>query len=125
MNTISGAQIGQMTKLASAALRTLSERNQMLEAEASELRTKVAHFERQAHAEKIAKQMHNKGIDPSTSIEEKIASLVQRDNLSVVEEAVSMSSPQMKIASIVDGGVSADGAEGAAEANFAASLASF
>lgn len=125
MNKISSAQIGQMTKLASAALRTLSERNQSLEAETNELRVKVASYERRAHAEKIASQMHAKGIDPSTSLEEKVASLIQRDNLEVVEEAVSMSSPQMKVASIVDGGVIVDGTDGAAEANFAASLASF
>lgn len=125
MNKISGVQIGQMTKLASVALRALNERNQTLEAEASELRTKVAHYERQAHAEKIAKLMDSKGIEPGMSIEEKVASLLKRDNLEVVEEAVSMSSPQMKIASIVDGGVSVDGMEGAAELGFAAALSSF
>lgn len=124
MDKISSAQIGQMTKLASTALRALSERNQSLEAEAQSLREKVAHFEKHAQAEKIAKQMHAKGIDPSTSLEEKVASLIDRENLNVVEEAVAMASPQMKVASIVDGGVHVDGAEGAAESNFAAALAS-
>lgn len=124
MNKISSAEIGQMTKLASAALRTLNERNQSLEAENTELREKVAHYNRKTHAEKIAHQMHEKGIDPSTSVQEKVANLLQRSDLAVVEEAVSMSSPQMKVASVVDGGVAVDGTEGAAEANFAASIAS-
>lgn len=124
MDKISAAEVGQMTKLAASALRALSGRNQELESENGELKAKLASYEREKHAEKIAMMMESKGIEPTVSKEEKIAKLLERDDLRVVEEAVTMSSPQMKIASVNEDGVTIEGGvDGSAEAAFAAGLA--
>ena len=124
MNKVSSAQAGQMTKLAASALRAFSEENHSLKAENQDLKTKVAHFERKEHAEKIASMMEDKGLNPELSYEEKVASILKRDDLRVLEEAVSMSTPQMKIAGINDNEVVVEGGvHGQAEASFAAGLA--
>ncbi len=124
MDKISEAEVGQMTKLAATALRALSGENQELRAENGALKAKVASFERKEHAERVAKQMEVKGIDPDASFEEKVAGLLKREDLRVVEEAVNMSSPQMKVAGVRDGHVTVEGGvDGAAEASFAAALA--
>ena len=119
-NKISGVQVGQMMKLAAENLRGLSEENQ-------ELRTKLASYEKKDRVESLATIMEEKGLEPELSYEEKVAGLLTRDDLDVVEEAVGMSAPQMKLASVhddsrieVEGGV--EGSQ--AESNFAANLAS-
>ena len=123
MRKISGVEVGQMLKLAADNLRTLSGENQ-------ELKEKLAFFEKKERAEKIATAMEDKGIEPEASFEEKVAGLLKRDDLEVVESAVGMSAPQMKLASVHDEGtIEVEGGEhdddgGAAQANFAAGLAS-
>jgi len=129
MQKVSAAQAGQMMKLAAENLRALSEENSGLKSENDELKTKVASFERQEHAQKIAKEMENKGIEPELSLDEKVAGLLKRENLDVIEEAVGMSAPQMKVASVHDdanpiGNMEGDHHGDSATANFAASLAS-
>lgn len=130
MNKVSAAQASQMMKLAAENLRALSEDNVGLRTENDELKTKVASFEKRERAEKIAKTMEDKGLESELSFEEKVAGLLKRDNLDVVEEAVGMSAPQMKIASVHEDGsasiISTDGDihGSSAEQNFAASLAS-
>ena len=93
MIKMSNAQAGQIVKLAAENLRALSEENQ-------ELKSKLAAFEKKAHAEKIASAMEEKGLEPELSYTEKVAGLLQREDLTVVEEAVGMSAPQMKLASV-------------------------
>jgi len=121
MNKTAQAQAGQMMKLAAENLRALSEENQ-------ELKTKVSHYEKKARVEKIASSMEAKGLEPELSMEDKIAGLLKRDDLSVVEEAISMSAPQMKLASVHDGdmrvAVEGDDTGGSAQDAFAANLAS-
>lgn len=121
MNKLSNAQAGQMMKVAAENLRALSEENQ-------ELKTKVSHYEKKDRAEKIASQMEAKGLEPELSLQDKIAGLLKRDDLSVVEEAVSMSAPQMKLASVSDGdmrvAVEGDDTGDSASDAFAANLAS-
>lgn len=121
MNKTAQAQAGQMMKLAAENIRALSEENQ-------DLKTKVAHYEKKERAEKIASKMEQKGLEPELSMEDKIAGLLKRDDLSVVEEAVSMSAPQMKLASVHDGdmrvAVEGDETGGSAQDAFAANLAS-
>lgn len=119
MNKTSSAQAGQMMKLAAENLRALSEENQ-------DLKTKVAHFEKKERAEKIAMKMEEKGLEPELSMQDKIAGLLKRDDLSVVEEAVGMSAPQMKLASAhndervaVEGDNSGDSASDAFAQNLA------
>lgn len=126
MEKISKVQAGEMMKLAAENLRALSEENQALTSELDGLRTKVAGFEKRERAEKIAKVMDEKGLEPEASLSEKVAGLMGRDNLDVVEEAIRMAAPQIKVAHIHDdSAVPVEGGEGsAAEATFVASLAS-
>lgn len=114
---ISTAQTSQMMKLAAENLRNLSEENVTL-------REKVAFYEKKNRAEKIATAMVEKGLEPELSLDEKIAGLLKREDLSIVEEAVSMSAPQMKLASVhEESGVQVEGATGSdATSNFANNL---
>lgn len=126
MNKMSQVQAGQMMKLAAENLRSLSAEKVSLETERDELLQKVAGYEREKRVEKVAKAMETKGINPDLSFDEKIASLRQHDKLEVLEEAVNLSAPQMKLAS-VDGSedVVVEGGEADAALNaFAANLAS-
>ena len=123
MRKISNVEVSQMMKLAAENLRTLSEENQGL-------REKVAEFEKKEQAETIAHLMEEKGLEPEASFQEKVAGLLKRDDLEVVKQAVGLSAPQMKLASVhdegtieVEGGVS-DEDGGSAAAGFAAALAS-
>lgn len=127
MNKISAAQAGQMMKVAAENLRALSEENKTIKAQNEELHTKVSSFEREKRIEKVAKAMESKGLSPELSLEEKVASLRQHEKLEVLEEAVNMSAPQMKLASVVsDGHVTVEGSDGEgdnATDAFAANLA--
>lgn len=125
---ISTAQAAQLNKLAASTLRALSEENKGLRSENTDLKEKVASFEKRARIEKIASEMEAKGLNPGTSFDEKVQDLMQRDNLDAVEEAVGMAAPQMKIASVHEDGVevesSGDEATDRATSQFAANLAS-
>lgn len=122
MIKVSAMEAGQMMKLAASSLRTLSEENQGL-------KTKVASYEKKERAERIASKMEEKGLEPELDHDEKVAGLLQRSDLNVVEEAVGLSAPQMKLASVhedrrvdVEGG---DAGNDEAADRFAANLASF
>lgn len=123
MRKLSNVEVGQMMKLAAENLRALSEENQ-------ELRSLVFGYQRREQAEKIASAMEEKGLEPESTMEEKIAGLLERDDLEVVEKAVTMSAPQMKIASVHDDGTveveggNTDEDAGRAAAGFLAGLAS-
>ena len=93
MSNVNSTQAGLMMKVAAENVRALSQENQ-------ELKTKVAHYEKRARAEQIAARMEEKGLEPELTMQDKIAGLLKRDDLSVVEEAVSMSASQMKLASV-------------------------
>lgn len=96
MEKLSNAEAGQINKLAAQTIRALSGENQ-------ELKTKVSAYEKREKAEKLAKQMEEKGLEPDLSMEEKVASLLQRDDLEVMEQAVDLTASQrMKLASIKD-----------------------
>lgn len=121
---ISNVEVSQAMSLAAENLRALSEEN-------TQLREKVAHYEKVERVEKIASAMDAKGLEPELSHDEKVAGLLKRDNLDVVEEAVGLAAPQMKLASVHDDGDSVvehdgsgDSESGAAASNFAAGLAS-
>lgn len=129
MNKFSQAQAGQMMKLAAEHLRALSEENQMLAAQRDEAVSKLAHYEKKEYAEKIAHLMEEKGLEPELHFQEKVAGLMRREDLSVVEEAVGMSAPQMKLASVhedrrvtVEGGMGDENDQ--ASLMFASNLAS-
>lgn len=125
MDKISHAQVAGMMKLASENLRGLSEENQKLAKENTGLKEKVAQFEKKAHAEKIAKLMEDKGINNELDFHEKVASIMDsKKDLSVIEEAVGLSAPQTKTASVAeDGKVEVEGgSDSTAESNFATAL---
>jgi cell division septum initiation protein DivIVA len=125
---ISTVQVAQLQKLASSTIRSLSQENQGLREQNAELIEKVAHFEKRARAEKIAAAMEEKGINPETSYQQKVDDLLARDRLDVVEEAVGLAAPQMKLASIHNDGVEVENTGDAdvdrATQTFASSLAS-
>ena len=97
MDKISNQQAAALTKVAATTLRALSEENKAL-------REKVASYQKQARAEKIAAMMEEKGINTELDYSAKVASILERDDLTVLEEAVGMSAPQMKLASVDDDG---------------------
>jgi hypothetical protein len=121
MIKMSGAQASEILKTSAASLRALSEENQTL-------KTKVAAFEKKASAERLARAMEEKGLNDGLSFEEKVASIMERDDLTVLEQAVGMSAPQMKLASVEDSDepVAVQGADDGsrAEDTFATNLAS-
>lgn len=125
---INDVQVAQLQKLASHTLRALSEENKTLRDETSSLKEKVAAFEKRARAEKIAAEMEAKGLNTGTTFEEKVAELLDNDRLDVVEEAVGLAAPQMKLASVHEDGVevesTGDETIDAAAQRFAAGLAS-
>ncbi len=120
MTKISQAEQGQMMKMAAANVRALAERSNTLETENTTLKEKVAFYVKRERVEKIAKSMSDKGIEPELPMGEKVAALMKRDNLDVIEEAVNMSAPQMKLAH-ADGGervLVEGGSDSQAEADF-------
>lgn len=124
MDKISHVQLGEMLKTAGASITSLLEEKKGLQEQVEELESKVAHFEHKEKAEKIAHQMEEKNLQPELSFSEKVAGLVGRDNLEVVEEAVKLSAPQVKLASVSDEGAMLIDSDDAAANVFAASLAS-
>lgn len=125
---ISNVQVAQLQKLASTTLRKLAGENKSLRDENGELKTKVAAFEKRARAEKIASEMEAKGLNLGSTFEQKVAELLENDRLDVVEEAVGLAAPQMKLASVHEDGVevesTGDQAADRATQVFAAGLAS-
>ena len=128
MNKYSGAQVGQMMKLAAENVRALSTENQGLRTSNEELMSKVAQYEKHERAEKIAAAMEEKGLEPETTMETKVENLMAREDLSVLEQAVTLSASQVKTASVAEGGarvpVEGDTEGDMATTQFAANLAS-
>jgi cell division septum initiation protein DivIVA len=102
MEKLSNTQRGQMMKLAADNLRVLSSENQQLRDENEGLKAKLAGHEKRARVEKIAHAMEEKGLEPELSIAEKVEGLLKREDLDVVETAVGLTAPQMKLASVHD-----------------------
>jgi len=95
----------EFCKGAAALLRQVGgERDELLEKNAS-LTQKVARYERRTHAEKVAAQMHQKGINTDIEFPTLVTDLekaAEEGRLPVIEEAVSMTCEDMglKTASI-------------------------
>lgn len=128
MDKISGAQAQELLKVAAQNVRSLSKDNQELVTQRDGLLSKIAHFEKKERAEKIANLMEEKGVQTELSFSEKVASLLSGErDLAVVEEALHMGAPQIKVASVdEDSNVAVPGADDtegqAAAANFLAAL---
>lgn len=103
---ISAAQAAQVYSEVPGVLRALvSERNTLLEKNAS-LRKENEEFKRRDRIEKIARSMHDKGIDPSSSLEEKANRIKEAEargkSLDVIEEAIDMTAPNGDLAKLAE-----------------------
>lgn len=88
-------QVGTLLKQSAAQLRSVTaERDEALES--------LAEYEKRARAEKVATDMIERELLPSSDREEKVAELMERDDLAVVEEALNLSAPDQlaKVASV-------------------------
>lgn len=95
MNKLSSTKVAEVLAQVPVALRAQ-------QAEIAELKEKIAHFEKRDRVVKIASAMQTKNLDAETSYEEKVASLMDSDNLDVVEKAIEFSAPQVKLAALSD-----------------------
>lgn len=111
MNKLSSDEVRDALAQVGPTLRALSGENQ-------QLKEKIAQFQKKEKVEKLASSMQAKGLNPDTTYEEKVAALMQRDNLDVIAEAVGMSAPQIKLAEVSD----RSGNPSSAEAAFISNL---
>lgn len=95
MNKLSSTKVAEVLSQVGPTLRAQ-------QAEIQALQEKVAHFEKKERVEKIASQMEAKNLNPGTSYEEKVESLMGSDDLNVVEKAIEYSAPQIKLAALSD-----------------------
>lgn len=95
MEKLSAADVREVLVEVPSVIRGLVDENR-------DLKEKVAEYERETHASRIASLMEDKGHDPESSYREKVSELLKdpdRD-LRVVEEAVRMGTPAVKLASV-------------------------
>jgi hypothetical protein len=103
---ISAVHAAQVYSEVPGVLRALvTERNELLEKNAA-LSKECAAFERRDRIEKIARSMHDKGVNPSSSLEEKadqIKEAAERGrSLDVIEEAIEMTAPNGALAKLAE-----------------------
>lgn len=106
MNKLSSTKVAEVLAQVPVALRAQQEKIASLE-------EKIASFEKRDRATKIASAMQTKNLSPDTSYEEKVASLMERDDLDVYEKAIDLSAPQIKLAALSDHPSNATNAEDA------------
>lgn len=106
MNKLSSTKVAEVLAQVPIALRALSQEN-------TELKEKLAHFQKMDRVTKIASAMQTKNLSPDTTHEEKIAALMERNDLDVYERAIDLSAPQIKLASLSDHSGNATNAEDA------------
>lgn len=95
MNKLSSTKVAEVLAQVPVALRAQQE-------EIAQLKEKIAHYEKRDRVVKIASAMQQKNLDPETSYDEKIENLMGSDNLDVVEKAIELSAPQVKLAALSD-----------------------
>jgi hypothetical protein len=97
----------EFVKSAAYTLRKVAEERNSLATENTDLKLKVAAYERRTQAEKVAAQMHQKGIRTDIDFSSLVTDLekaAMEGKLATIEEAVEMVAPDMsfKTASIHD-----------------------
>ncbi len=95
MNKLSSDKVAEVLGQVGPTLRALSEENQGL-------KEKLAHYQKRERVEKLATIMEQKHLDPETSYDDKVESLMAADDLDVYEKAVDLSAPQIKLAHLSD-----------------------
>jgi hypothetical protein len=108
MNKIAHTKVAEVLSQVGPTLRAQRE-------EIASLTEKLAHYQKRDRAMKIANDMQAKNMNPDTSFEDKVDSLMAEDNgrLNVLEEAVNLSAPQVKLAALSDHPSNATDAEDA------------
>jgi hypothetical protein len=115
-NKMSSEQVGQILGQVPTTLRAQQQKIASLREENADLKEKVAHYERKVRVEKIASVMEEKGLDPETTLEDKVSNLMSSEtDLDIVEKAIQLSAPQVKLASISDNPGNASDAKSAFE----------
>lgn len=98
--------------IAADALTKVAAERDALQAECQESRTKLAYLEQHARAEKVAAEMHSKGINADRPLGDLVDDLMKQASegrLPVIEEAVKMSAPNMSmLTASIDGDSSAN-----------------
>lgn len=111
MNKLSSIKVAEVLRQVGPVLRAQ-------QAEIHSLKEKVAFYEKRARVENIADEMEAKNLDPDTTRAQKIEALMGNDELDVVEKAIDLSAPQIKLAALSDD----PGNAGNAEDEFAAAI---
>jgi hypothetical protein len=98
MDKLSTADVSEVLAEVPVVIRSLVEENK-------DLREKVAAANRKDHAERVATLMEDKGHQPDVGFRAKVAHLLEDPNrdLRVMEEAVRMETPAVKLASVSEG----------------------
>jgi hypothetical protein len=103
---ISAAKAAAVYEEVPGVLRKLASERDELRAENESLREKVAEYERRDRIEKIARSMHDKGIDTASSMEDKVERIKEAAergrSLDVIEEAVEMTAPNGDLAKLAE-----------------------
>jgi hypothetical protein len=92
------AKIAQVMADGSRALRKVGAERDKLAAENQELKTKLASIHTRLQCEKVAAEMHEKGLNTDVEFPELVDSLekdAQAGKLQVIQEAVKMAAPDM------------------------------
>jgi hypothetical protein len=108
------AKIAQVMADGSRALRQVATERDKLASENISLKTKLASIETRLTCEKVAAEMHEKGLNTDVEFPELVDALekdAQAGRLPVIQEAVKMAAPYMghRIAHINNDETSADG----------------
>jgi hypothetical protein len=92
------AKIAQVMADGSRALRAVGSERDKLAAENRELKTKLSSIHMRLQCEKVAAEMHEKGLNTDMEFPELVDSLekdAQAGKLPVIQEAVKMAAPDM------------------------------
>ena len=97
MNKIAHTKVAEVLSQVGPTLRALREEN-------NALTEKLAHYEKAARVQKLASEMQAKNLNPETTLEQKVEGLMGEDDarLDVIEQAINMSAPQVKLAALSD-----------------------
>ena len=100
-------KVAQVLSDAATALRKVAGERDIIQAKNTELNIKVAAYERRVQAEKVAAQMHQKGLNTDVDFQSLVSDLEKKaaeGKLATIEEAVDMVGPDMgmKTASLND-----------------------
>jgi len=117
MQKISSEQAAQILGQVGPTLRAQQQKIQSQEATIGEQQEKLAFYQRRERAEKIAMLLEAKGLAPETNFQQKVDGLMDpAQDLDVIEKAVDMSAPQIKLASLSDNPGNPSDAKSALEA---------